>query len=88
MLKQSGMRNNMNGSPEFLDDKNKSMRQGYFQVVAFLAPHIMRDDMYYPYRYDPWDVMSMMLLGIALFKWTVLKAERSYKFYGLMALIG
>lgn len=75
-------------SPEFIDDKNKSMQQGYFQVVAFLAPHIMRDDMYYPYRYDPWDVMSMMLLGIALFKWRVLNAERSYKFYGLMALIG
>ena len=75
-------------SAEFINEKNEGMRQGYFQVVAFLAPVIMRDDMYYPYRYDPWDVMSMMLLGIALFKWRVLKAERSYKFYGLMALIG
>jgi len=30
----------------------------------------------------------MMLLGIALFKWRVLTAERSYKFYALMALLG
>ena len=74
-------------SPEFLNEQNESMRQGYFQVVAFLAPHIMKDDMYYPYRYDPWDVLSMMLLGIALFKWKVLTAERSLKFYALMALI-
>lgn len=75
-------------SPEFIQEQNESMRQGYFKVVAFLAPVIMRDDMYYPYRYDPWDVMSMMLLGIALFKWRILKGERSYKFYALMALIG
>ena len=75
-------------SPEFLNDKINGMRQGYFQIVPFLAPTIMKEDMYYPYRYDVWDVMSMMLLGIALFKWRVLTAERSFKFYGLMVLIG
>jgi uncharacterized protein len=75
-------------SPEFLNDKTNGMRQEYFEVVAFLAPHNMKADMYYPYRYDLWDVFSMMLLGIALFKWRVLTAERSYQFYGLMALIG
>ena len=75
-------------SPEFLNDQVKGMQQGYFGVVAFLAPVNMEDNTYYPYRYDPWDVFSMMLLGIALFKWRVLTAERSLKFYGLMALIG
>jgi uncharacterized protein len=75
-------------SPEFLNDKIQHFRQGYFQIVAFLAPLIKEGDMHDPYRWDPWDVLSMMLLGIALFKWKVLTAERSYKFYGWMAVIG
>ena len=75
-------------SPEYLNDQDKGMQQGYFGVVAFLAPVNMEDNTYYPYRYDPWDVFSMMLLGIALFKWRVLTAERSLKFYALMVLIG
>ena len=75
-------------SPEVVNEKNESMRQGYFQVVAFLAPQITEENMVYPYRYDPWDVMSMMLLGIALFKWRILTANRSYKFYLMMAAIG
>ena len=75
-------------SPEFVNDQIKGMQQGYFGVVAFLAPINMEDNMYYPYRYDLWDVFSMMLLGIALFKWRVLTAGRSLKFYGLMVLIG
>jgi uncharacterized protein len=75
-------------SPEFLNDKIQHFRQGYFQVVVFLAPFIKEGDMLDPYRWDPWDVLSMMLLGIALFKWKVLTAERSYKFYAWMAVIG
>jgi uncharacterized protein len=75
-------------SPEFLNDKIQHFRQGYFQVVAFLAPFNKEGDMLDPYRWDPWDVLSMMLLGIALFKWKVLTAERTYKFYGWMAVIG
>jgi uncharacterized protein len=75
-------------SPGFLNDKIQHFRQGYFQIVVFLAPLIKEGDMHDPYRWDPWDVLSMMLLGIALFKWKVLTAERSYKFYGWMAVIG
>ncbi|MCU0248500.1 MAG: DUF418 domain-containing protein [Bryobacter sp.] len=35
-----------------------------------------------------WDIWSMMLIGMALFKLGVLSAERSYKFYGWLAVIG
>ncbi len=35
-----------------------------------------------------WRVMSMMLLGIALFRWSILSAERSKGFYLRMTLIG
>jgi uncharacterized protein len=35
-----------------------------------------------------WRVMSMMLLGMALFKWNILSANRSKAFYIRMSLIG
>ena len=75
-------------SPEGIEEYNSNMRKGYFDVVVFLAPENQHYDENWPYRYDLWDVLSMMLLGIALFKWNVLSGEKSYKFYGLMAALG
>lgn len=75
-------------SPEAIAEYNTNMRKGYFSVVAFLAPFNLQYNEHFPYRYDLWDVLSMMLLGIALFKLKILTAEKSYRFYGLMALIG
>ena len=75
-------------SPEGIAEYNTNMRKGYLNVVAFLAPQNQHFDENWPYRYDLWDVLSMMLLGIALFKWKILSAEKSYKFYGLMAALG
>jgi uncharacterized protein len=75
-------------STEFLNDKVDHMRKGYFQIVGFLAPLNKESDMHDSYRWDLWDIFSMMLLGIALFKWNVITAKRSYKFYSLMVLIG
>ena len=75
-------------SAAYVDDFNENMRNGYFSVVAFLAPINFEDDTFVPYRLALWDVMSMMLLGIALFKWKILTAERSYKFYGIMVFVG
>ncbi len=75
-------------SPEAIAEYNTNMRKGYFSVVAFLAPFNLHYNEHFPYRYDLWDVLSMMLLGIALFKLKILTAEKSYLFYGLMALIG
>jgi len=64
------------------------MRKNYFEVVAFLAPINQHTDENWPYRYDLWDILSMMLIGIALFKMKILSAEKSYRFYGLMAILG
>lgn len=64
------------------------MRKNYVEVVAFLAPINRFYDKFFTYRYDLWDVLSMMLLGIALYKLKILTAEKSYAFYGFMALIG
>lgn len=75
-------------SPEFIADFNSSMRKGYFDVVAFLAPINSHYDQWMSYRYGLWDVLSMMLIGIALFKWDILSAEKSFSFYGGMAAVG
>lgn len=75
-------------SPAGVEEYVTNMHKGYFDIVAFLAPintHYNEND---PYRYDVWDVLSMMLLGIALFKLNILTAEKTFKFYGLMALLG
>jgi uncharacterized protein len=75
-------------SPEGISEYKTNMRKGYLDVVAFLATENKDSDKDWPYRYDLWDILSMMLLGIALFKWNVLSAEKSYKFYGIMAALG
>lgn len=69
-------------------DHNDNMHKGYLDVVEFLAPINEEYNEHDPYRYDLWDVLSMMLLGIALFKLKILTAEKSYSFYAFMALIG
>lgn len=75
-------------SPEAIEEYNTNMRKGYLDVVAFIAPENQHSNENWPYRYDLWDILSMMLLGIALFKWKILSAEKSYKLYGLMAALG
>lgn len=75
-------------SPAAVEEYNTNMRKGYFHVVGFLAPVNMHYNEHFPYRYDLWDVFSMMLLGIALYKLNILSAKKSYRFYGIMALVG
>ncbi len=75
-------------SPEGIAEYNTNMRKGYLDVVAFLAPENKHTDIDWPYRWDLWDILSMMLIGIALFKWKILSADKSYKFYGIMAALG
>ena len=76
------------GSDEETIDYTKKMNQGYFGVVAHLAPINFEYDTVWPYRQDLWDVLSMMLIGIALFQWKILSAEKSMKYYWLMAITG
>jgi uncharacterized protein len=75
-------------SPAAVEEYNTNMRKGYFHVVGFLAPVNLHYNEHFPYRYDPFDVLSMMLLGIALFKLDILSAQKSYRFYSMMALVG
>ncbi len=42
----------------------------------------------FSYRYDPWDLLSFMLMGMAFFKWGILQNQRSTGFYLLMTVLG
>jgi uncharacterized protein len=75
-------------SPKYVQENNENMRKGYFDVVAHLAPRNRETDTAETYRWDLWDILSMMLIGIAFFKWNMLSAKKSYRFYGLMVLVG
>jgi uncharacterized protein len=75
-------------SQEFIDFEHESMRKGYVDVVIYLAPINTFFNTFFAYRYDLWDILPMMLLGMALFKWRILSGEKPYGFYILMVLFG
>ncbi|WP_339751253.1 DUF418 domain-containing protein [Algoriphagus aquimarinus] len=75
-------------SPEAIQEYNDEMHKGYFKVVAHLAPENFDSDTLWPYKYDVWDVLSMMLIGMALFKLRVLTGEKANSFYLAMVGIG
>lgn len=75
-------------SPEAIEEYNNDMHADYFSLVAFLSEKNQESDLVWPYRYDVWDILSMMLIGIALFKLKILSAEKSYRLYILMTIIG
>ncbi len=66
----------------------ESMHQGYFDLVLFLAPVNRMMQTTFNYDYNPWDVLAMMILGMALFKLGVITAELKKRTYLLMILIG
>lgn len=75
-------------SAAYIVNYNEKMRSGYFTVVEHLAHKNMLSDTTWFYKYDLWDILSMMLMGIAFFKWGILSAKKSYKFYGIMIAAG
>lgn len=65
-----------------------NMRGGYFSAVRVMAPFSQFMQTTYFFRHGFLDVLSMMLLGMGLFKLGILHGERKAGFYALMALIG
>lgn len=75
-------------SDEVIKDKIDAMHKGYFSIVKTLAPINYQNQQMYPYRYDVWDVLSMMFIGMALFKYKIFNASKSYRFYLTMVIVG
>ena len=75
--------------PQEMTDENISVRKsGYLEIVAGLAPInvLLQSTEYYLHTF--WDVISMMLLGMAFMKWGVFDASRSKRFYAVMTVAG
>ncbi|RIW18886.1 DUF418 domain-containing protein [Algoriphagus lacus] len=75
-------------SPEMMAGYTEEMQKGYFSVVKHLAPINFDFNTKAPYREDIWDVLSMMLIGIALFKWGLLSGEKPFSIYWIFVGIG
>lgn len=75
-------------TPEIIKERIESMHKGYFSIVKTLAPVNYRFHKTYPYRYDVFDVLSMMLIGMALFKMGIFSASKSYRFYWTLVIVG
>jgi uncharacterized protein len=73
---------------ETIQEQTEGMHQGYLDLVLFRAPLNRMVQTTFNYDYNPWDVLPMMLLGIALFKLRVLSGSLKRRKYLLMMLIG
>lgn len=75
-------------SKEKIDEDIKERQKGYFSILWYKASINQVMQSFVMYRYFFWDILGMILLGMAFFKNGILKAERSWKLYLLMVLAG
>ncbi|NNK29769.1 MAG: DUF418 domain-containing protein [Flavobacteriaceae bacterium] len=83
-----GMMAEMKPDDKSIHKNTESMHEGYLDLVLFLAPINRMVQTSFNYDYNPWDVLPMMLLGIALFKLQVITASLRRKDYLLMMVLG
>ena len=79
---------NFTPSAQDLKKETDAHRGGYLGLLQYRAKEVFHDHsspMYFPF---PWfDILTMMLIGVAMMKTGVLLGQRSTKFYVWMALI-
>jgi uncharacterized protein len=73
---------------EAAEEKEIKQRGSYASIFLFHAPIIAENESEVFYHEYFFDDMLMLFLGMALFKWGVLTAQRSRRFYLLMLLAG
>lgn len=75
-------------TPEQLKQEMSARSKGYWSIVMHKLPVNQYMEMAFLYFISFWDTLAMMLWGMSFFKWGILKAAKSNRFYWLMALIG
>ena len=73
---------------EDLAEVTTKQQGGYFEAMKLRAAETFHWQSEGHYRYNYFDVLGMMLLGMALLGWRIFQAERSFRFYGMMVLVG
>jgi uncharacterized protein len=78
----------LKGTPEEIATEIASVQSGYFAAMKAKADNTNLYRSFYHYRFDYFDVLSMMFIGMALLKWGVLQGARSLRFYAVMVVAG
>jgi uncharacterized protein len=78
----------MKPGPDRLGNRIRNMQGGYFTAFKEMAKDSYFFESEYHYRHNYLDILSMMLLGMALLKVRVFHAERSNRFYFLLIILG
>lgn len=73
---------------EDVQEENDALHQGYWSIVKHRAGMIQYFQTVLVHEFWIWDILSYMLIGMALFKWGVFQAERTVKVYLSMMLVG
>jgi uncharacterized protein len=81
------MRKYVNPSQDDLKKEHEMYSGGYFHLVGERAA-LVKEWHGSPFYMSGWDMLTMMLIGIALAKMGVLAAARSHRFYKWMAVGG
>jgi uncharacterized protein len=71
-----------------IDEDLAMRRSGYFTVLSEQAPYVIEYQAVSVISGLFWDVLIYMILGMALFKYHVFDASRSYRYYTQMTLLG
>jgi uncharacterized protein len=74
--------------PEEIEREIADHRSGYWTLFPRRMRAVIQDESKGFYQYDFYDVAGMMLIGMGLMKLGVFSAERSMRFYKLLAMLG
>lgn len=78
----------MKPSADILKSRIENYHKGYKKAFQENKPYAKFFESTYHYRHNYIDILSMMLLGMALFKLKILHAKKSYLFYIVMIILG
>lgn len=69
---------------EILANERSAMLGSFGERAAYMAPTVIMFQTFMLFVWGIWRIASMMLLGMALYKWGVFSAARSTRFYAIM----
>jgi uncharacterized protein len=75
-------------SQEKLNEEIEAFHQDYFSIVVYKGPTNQYMQTTFFYRIAFFETFALMLLGMALLKNGILKAEKSNRYYILLAVVG
>ena len=71
-----------------IQEELAAYRGGWLAQMAARIPHSLESQTYALLFWGFWRAGGLMLVGMALFKWGVVTAKRSPRFYGVMVIVG